>query len=103
LITSKEGYATSGPERQLTVFEFGVNCEALGVGDRVGTGVNVKLGGSAGVNVLVGKLPAAIGVGTDDANSGKLQANINNMHAVKSIARWFFMVSPLADNLILLF
>ena len=61
----------------MTAFDFGVNCGAPGVGERVGVGVNVGEGVNVGVNVLVGKLLVAEGVGTEDANSGKLQAVAN--------------------------
>ena len=71
----------------MTTLDFGVNCGALGVGERVGEGVNVNVGGSASVKVLVGKLPAFVGVGTGDAKRGKLQAIINSAHKSKSITR----------------
>jgi hypothetical protein len=84
----------------LTIGEFGVNCGAPGVGERVGAGVKVTVGGSVGVKVLVGKL--AIGVGPPDgAKKGALQAIINKVHASKRIRRCGLIVFPLANNLIL--
>ena len=80
----------------MTAFDFGVNCVAMGVGERVGMGVNV--GEGRGVNVLVGKLAADEGVGVDEVKSGKSQAMINRAHISKRITRGFLMVFPLADN-----
>ena len=73
----------------MTAFDFGVNCVAMGVGERVGMGVNVGGGERTGVNALVGNDE---GVGLNDVNCAKLQAMINRAHISKRIARWLLMV-----------
>ena len=84
----------------MTTGEFGVNCGALGVGERVGAGVNVNVGGRDGVKVLVGKLAVGV-VPPAGAKKGTLQAIINKVHISKRIRRCVLIVFPLTNNLIL--